>query len=288
MPTSDQKLQQKKKAEAFLALHSRPEPLLLANVWDAASARIIEDAGFPAIATSSAGIAFALGHPDGQKISRGEMLAAVALIAQSVAVPVSADAEAGYGDRPDDAAQTAKEVIEAGAIGMNFEDATGQASKPLADLPLQVERIQAIRETGEKYGVPLVINARTDVYLLQVGDPAGRYDEALRRMSAYRDAGAGCVFVPGLQDVATITRFVKDLQCPVNILAGAGSPTVSELAAAGVKRISLGSSPMRAGLGMLRRVAQELKTKGTYGWLEGAPPHAEINLLMSKKSKSTH
>jgi 2-methylisocitrate lyase-like PEP mutase family enzyme len=272
--------EQRQKAEEFRKLHTEGDVLLLPNVWDVASARVIEDAGFPAIATSSAGIAFAKGFPDGQKIPPEQMLAVIADMARAVNVPVTADAEAGYGNRPEDAALTARGVIEAGAVGMNFEDATGDADRPLFDLPLQVERIQAIRETGERLGVPLVINARTDVYLLQIGDPAGRYDEALRRMSAFRDAGADCVFVPGVVDVATITRFVGDLRCPMNILAGAGSPSVAEFKRAGVRRISLGSGPMRAGLGALRRVAEELKKQGTYSGLSDAPSHAEMNRLM--------
>jgi 2-methylisocitrate lyase-like PEP mutase family enzyme len=272
--------EQRQKAEEFRKLHTEGDVLLLPNVWDVASARVVEDAGFPAIATSSAGIAFAQGFPDGQKIPPERMLAVIADIAKAVNVPVTADVEAGYGNRPEDAALTARRVIEAGAVGMNFEDATGDAAHPLFDLPVQVQRIRAIRETGERLGVPLVINARTDVYLLQLGDPAGRYDEALRRMSSFRDAGADCVFVPGVVDVATISRFVGDLRCPMNILAGPGSPSVAELKRAGVRRISLGSGPMRAGLGALRSLAEELKTQGTYSGLSDAPSHAEMNRLM--------
>jgi 2-methylisocitrate lyase-like PEP mutase family enzyme len=272
--------EQRQKAEEFRKLHTEGDVLLLPNVWDVASARVVEDAGFPAIATSSAGIAFAQGFPDGQKIPPERMLAVIADIAKAVNVPVTADVEAGYGNRPEDAALTARRVIDAGAVGMNFEDATGDAAHPLFDLPVQVQRIRAIRETGERLGVPLVINARTDVYLLQLGDPAGRYDEALRRMSSFRDAGADCVFVPGVVDVATISRFVGDLRCPMNILAGLGSPSVAELKGAGVRRISLGSGPMRAGLGALRSLAEELKTQGTYSGLSDAPSHAEMNRLM--------
>ncbi len=269
------------KAEAFRAMHARPEPLVLVNVWDVASARIIEDLGFPAIATTSAGIAFAKGFPDGQKIHPDEMIAEIARIAQAVKVPVTADAEAGYGDTPEHSARTAHDAITAGAVGMNFEDATGHPEAPLADLNLQVERIHAIRESARKVGVPLVLNARTDVYLLQVGEPATRYDETVKRLRAYRDAGADCVFAPGVRDPQTIRRLVSDLACPVNILAAPGSPSVAELKAFGVKRISLGSGPMRAALGLLRRLAQEVKSEGTYSNMDGAPSHAEMNQLMS-------
>ncbi|MFZ0800693.1 MAG: isocitrate lyase/phosphoenolpyruvate mutase family protein [Terriglobales bacterium] len=268
------------KANAFRALHHGGKVLVLPNVWDVASARIIEDAGFPAIATTSAGIAFSLGYPDGQKISRLEMLARVARIARAVKVPVTADAEAGYGDRPEDAAQTAREVIEAGAVGMNFEDGTEDPQHPLIDLSLQLEKIHAIREAALKSGVLLVLNARTDVYLSQVGAPETRYDHALQRLRAYRDAGADCVFAPGVQDAATIARLVKDIQCPLNILAGPGSLSLSELEKLGVARVSLGSAPMRATLGLMRRMADELKVSGTYHALEGAPAHGDVNKMM--------
>ncbi|HLZ42104.1 MAG TPA: isocitrate lyase/phosphoenolpyruvate mutase family protein [Candidatus Sulfotelmatobacter sp.] len=279
-------LEQKEKAEALRALHLGKEPLVLPNVWDVASARIVEDAGFPALATTSAGIAFAAGFPDGEKISAEQMLAAVAQIASGVRIPVTADVEAGYGTKPEDAARTARGVIEAGAVGMNFEDASGNAERPLIDLPLQVQRIRAIRETCNELSIPLVLNARTDVYLLQVGDPVKRYDEALRRLRAFREAGADCVFLPGVRDAETIRRLVADVGCPVNLLAGPGSPSVAALAALGVKRISLGSGPMRSAMGLLRRLAAEIKTKGTYASMEGAPSHAEMNALMKSNSEN--
>lgn len=277
--------EQKNKAERFRALHTGSEALLLPNAWDVASARIVEECGFPAVATTSAGIAFSLGYADGQKISKEEMFAAVARIAKAVKVPVTADVESGYGNRPEDAAQTARAVIEAGAVGMNLEDTTADPDLSLAELSVQLEKIYAVREAASGLKVPLVLNARTDVYLLQVGDPPNRYDEAVRRVSAFRDAGADCVFVPGVRDVATIRRLVADLCCPVNILAVPGSPSVTELRALGVARVSLGSGPMRAAIGLFRRLAEELKTSGTYSAMEGAPSHAEINELMNSSQR---
>jgi 2-methylisocitrate lyase-like PEP mutase family enzyme len=273
--------EQRKKAEAFLALHAGQGAVLLPNVWDVASARIVEEAGFQAIATTSAGIAFAQGFPDGQKIPAERMITSIAQIAAAVRMPITADVEAGYGQRPEDAGRTAHNVIDAGAVGMNFEDATGDPDHLLTELTLQLERIHAIREAAENSGVPLVLNARTDVYLLQIGDPATRYDEAVRRLAAFRDTGADCVFVPGVRDRETIGRIVADLKCPVNILGVPGSPSVPELIKLGVKRISLGSGPMRASLGFLRRLADEVKSSGTYQLMEGAPSHAEMNKLMS-------
>jgi 2-methylisocitrate lyase-like PEP mutase family enzyme len=275
-------MDQQEKAELFRGLHSNGRVLLLPNVWDVASARIIEESGFEAIATTSAGIAFSLGYPDGQRISRQEMLAVVARIARGVNVPVTADVEAGYGNGPEDAAQTARAVIAAGAIGMNLEDVDGESGQSLVDLPLQLEKIRAVREAAESLAVPLVLNARTDVYLLQVGDPAKRYGEAVRRLRAFRDAGADCVFLPGVRDAATIGRLVADLQCPLNILAGPDSPPVPELQKLGVARASLGSGPARAALGLLRRVADEVRTKGTYTAMEDAPSHAEMNRILQR------
>ena len=272
---------QKSKAHAFRAMHRGDKALVLANVWDVASARIMEEAGFGAIATTSAGVAFSLGYPDGEKISREEMLARIGRISRAVKVPVTADVEAGYGNRPEDAARTAGDVIEAGAVGMNLEDGTEDSQHPLVDLSQQLEKIRAIRETALRSGVLLVLNARTDVYLNEVGPPEKRYDETVWRLAAFRDAGADCVFVPGLRDMEIIRRLAKDLECPVNILAGPGSPSIAELEAAGVARVSLGSGPMRATLGLLRRMAEELKSSGTYHALEGAPPHGEMNRLLS-------
>jgi 2-methylisocitrate lyase-like PEP mutase family enzyme len=279
--------EQTKKAEAFRRMHTHGDVLVLPNVWDLASARIIEDAGFPAIATTSAGIAFVHGFPDGQKIPAEQMFAAVAKIASRVDVPVTADVESGYGSTPEDAARTARAVVDAGAVGMNFEDATGDPARPLFDLSLQLERIRAIRETSRQLGVPLVLNARTDVYLAQVGDPSGRYDEAARRLSSYRDAGADCVFVPGVRDPETIRRIVEQLRCPVNILAVPGGPSLSELSGMGVRRVSLGSGPMRAAMGVLLRLADELKTSGTYSQIESAPSHAQMNELMKPRATTT-
>ena len=273
--------EQNTKANAFRALHRGGRILVLPNVWDVASARIIEDAGYSAVATTSAGVAFSLGYPDGQKISREEMLARVARIARAVRIAVSADVEAAYGSRPEDAARTAQAVIDAGAVGMNLEDGTGNPTSPLVELSLQLEKIRAIRETALKAGVLLVLNARTDVYLDQVGRPEVRYFEAMNRILAYRDAGADCLFVPGVRDVETIGKLAADVKAPLNILAGPGSPPIPTLQSLGVARVSLGSGPMRATLGLLRRMAEELKLAGTYANLEGAPAHSELNKLLS-------
>src|SRR5215468_6753416 len=219
----------KSKAMAFRAMHRSGKILVLPNAWDVASARVFEDAGFGAIATTSGGVAFSLGYPDGQKISREEMLARAGRMARAAKVSVTADVEAGYGFGPEDAARTAAEVIAAGVVGMNLEDATGDLEHPLVGLPVQLERIRAVKAAALKTGVLLVLNARTDVFLAKVGEPAGRYDESAKRLLAYRDAGADCVFLPGIVERETIGRMVREVQCPVNILVGPGSPTIAEL-----------------------------------------------------------
>jgi len=268
------------KAIQFRQLHRGPGVLLLPNAWDVASARIFEEAGFPAIATTSAGIAFSLGYPDGQRISREEMIARVARIVRAVRVPVSADIEAGYGMTVEDAARTTRELIEAGAIGMNLEDASDRRDQPLLSLELAVEKIKAVRETAAQLRAPIVLNARTEVYLLPGGNPDADYAEAVRRLVAFRDAGADCVFAPGLKDAATIGRLVKDVACPLNILAAPGTPSITELEKLGVARVSVGSGFMRATLGLLRRAAEELKAAGTYSTLTEAMPYVDVNKML--------
>ena len=209
------------------------------------------------------------------------MLARAGRIARAVKVPVTADVEAGYGFEPEDASRTATEVIAAGVVGMNLEDATGDPAHPLVDLPVQLERIRAVKAAALKTGILLVLNARTDVYLAKVGEAAARYDESARRLLAYRDAGADCVFLPGVADRETIARIARDVECPVNILVGPGSPTIAELQDLGVARVSIGSSAMRATLGLVKRIAEELKTAGTYTSLEGDIPYADVNRMLS-------
>jgi 2-methylisocitrate lyase-like PEP mutase family enzyme len=275
---------QARKAEVLRKLHGSPRILVLANAWDVASARIIEEAGFPAIATTSAGIAASLGYPDGQKITREEMLDVVGRIARAVHVPVTADLEAGYGLAIEDMTETAKAMVHAGAVGMNLEDVTGSDESSLVDVPLQVEKIRAIRKVGELLGVPLVLNARTDIYLMPIGPPETRFERTVERLRAYHQAGADCLFVPGLRDEETIAKLVQALRAPLNILATAGCPTIRKLEQMGVSRVSTGSGVMRATLGLTRRVAKELMELGTYtSMLDGAVPFGEMNAMLARE-----
>lgn len=276
---------QVQKAEELRKLHHGPRTLVLPNVWDVASARVVEELGYPAVATSSAGVAFALGYPDGQRVSRDAMLEVVARIARSVRVPVTADMEAGYGTTVEDMAETAKALVAAGAVGLNLEDVTGDTESSQVETELQVRKIRMIREVSAKLGVPLVINARTDIYLMPIGPEATRFERTVERLRAYRDAGADCLFAPGLSDRGTIEKLVKAVAAPLNILASAGCPALTELEKIGVARVSVGSGMMRATLGLVRRIGKELMEAGTYSALfEGAVPFAEVNRLLVRRT----
>jgi len=272
------------KAQQLRKLHSGPKMLVLPNAWDVASARIVEDLGFPAIATTSAGIAATLGYPDGQKISREEMLGVVARISRAVHLPVTADIEAGYGMTVDDMTQTVKAVVAAGAVGINLEDVTGSDESSQVDLALQLEKIRAIRKATESLGVPLVLNARTDIYLIPIGPPESRFERTVERLRAYREAGADCLFAPGLRDAETIAELVRALNGPLNILITTGAPTLRELEKMGVARASAGSGVMRATLGLTRRIAKEMMEAGTYtAMLDGAVPFAEMSEMLARE-----
>jgi 2-methylisocitrate lyase-like PEP mutase family enzyme len=272
------------KAVDFRLRHRGIGVLLLPNAWDVASARVLEEVGFSAIATTSAGIAFSLGYPDGQRISREEMMARIGRIARAVQVPVTADVEWGYGSTAEEIARTTREVIETGAVGMNLEDTSGRADQPLLPLEQVLEKIKAVRETAAALRVPIVVNARTDVYLLEGGNPDADYAEAVRRLVAVRDAGADCVFAPGLKDAETIGRLVKDVACPVNILAVPGTPSIEELGKLGVARVSVGSGFMRATLGALRAMGEELKNAGTYSALANGIPYKDLNEILERRA----
>ena len=270
----------REKAEALRRLHIEGPMLVLPNAWDAGSARIFVEAGFPALATTSAGIAFSLGYRDGERISRDEMLAAVSRITRRISVPITADMEAGYGTTPTAVGETVRRLIDAGAVGMNLEDRMEE--KHLIDFQLAVERVGAARAAADATGVRLVLNARTDAFEAPELPRDQRLAEAVRRGNAFRDAGADSVFVPFVGDRGTIEQLVQQIRAPVNILGTPNGPTLKELAALGVRRVTFGSAPMRATLGLVRRMAREWKEKGTYGTLEAyGIPFAELQQLFA-------
>ena len=275
-------------ARRFLELHRGPKILVLPNAWDVASARVFEDAGFPAIGTTSAGVAFSLGYPDGQKIPRAEMLAAVRRIADAVDVPVTADLEAGFGSTPEEVAETARELIAAGAVGMNLEDGVEGKPELLADMNRQKEIILAVLGVAASARVPLVLNARTDIFLYGIGPAETRLARAMDRLNAYRAGGAQSLFAPGVKDKETILQLTRGVTGPLNILATAGTPPVADLHQLGVARVSVGSGPMRGALGFLGRMARQLRDEGLFTLMtDGALPYADANqLVQSKRGRS--
>jgi 2-methylisocitrate lyase-like PEP mutase family enzyme len=274
---------QKEKATQFQGFHQGPPLLVLPNVWDAASARIIEQAGFRAIATTSSGVAAALGYSDGQHMSREMMIDAVARITQVVECPVTVDIEAGYGRSIQEVLQTIKAVIMTGAVGINIEDSLKQQEKALVDIAYQVELIKALRELATSMDVPFVINARVDVFLLAIGEPESRFEHTVQRANAYLQAGADCIYPIGILDRSLIADLVKAINGPINILGGPPVPPLPELAQLGVARVSLAGNLMRSVLGHLRAVAQELHESGTYTRMSAeALSGAEFRSLFTK------
>lgn len=273
---------QRTRAETFLAMHSAPELLVLCNTSDVATSRIVVEAGFSAVATSSAGVAWLLGYPDGEVISRDDMLSMVRRIADGVDVPVTADMEGGYGAAPENVAETVRQTMAAGAVGLNIEDAdhAGGRSAPLLDFDLSVDRIKAGREASAAGGIHMVINARTDGFL-KGGSGDETFAEAVRRGNAYAGAGADCIFVPGVRDAETIVALCREIDAPVNILAGAPSPPLPQMKELGVARVSIGGLLSLATGTLARNIARELLDAGTYGFAKDVMLHPEMNKLMA-------
>jgi 2-methylisocitrate lyase-like PEP mutase family enzyme len=263
------------KANLFRSLHVPGRPLLLANAWDAASARVVEAAGAPAVATTSAGVAWSLGAQDGDLLGREAAAELIARVTSAVEVPVTADIEGGY----DDVALTVRGVIDAGAVGVNLEDADHTGAAPLLPVEHQAARLSAARQAADQAGIPLFVNARIDTYLRGAGD----LGETLDRAAAYIEAGADGIFVPGLTDLASIATLTEKLTAPLNVMAGPGAPSVAALAERGVARISLGSSVAQAAYAVARRAATELFGPGTYAELTGALDYSELNTLLGTR-----
>ncbi len=270
---------QVEKAEVFRGLHNRKDILVLPNAWDVPSARVFEDEGFPAVATSSAGMLVSLGYPDGEEIPPKEFDAAIRRIARVLSIPLSADVVGGFGDTPEGVARSVKAVIRAGAVGINIEDFVHSAKK-LLSVEKQKARLRELIRLREVLKIPFVINARTDALRYALGDDDKKMEEAIRRAEAYRDLGADCVYPMGLTDSASISRFVHALDFPTNVMVRKGLPTVSELKRLGVARVSFGPAASYAAMGLLRRASMEVREKGTFDLLtEGAITFDELNSL---------
>jgi 2-methylisocitrate lyase-like PEP mutase family enzyme len=272
---------QAQRAEAFAALHRSGVPLLLPNAWDAGSAAVIASGGAAAIATTSAGVAWSLGLADGGGLG-GERCAAVVerVVAVVDDLPVSADVEDGYGTEPAAVAATVTAVVRAGAVGLNIEDRPGRNGATLYTPAEQAERIAAARAVARRLGVPFWINARTDTYLAAVGPEERRLAETLERADAYAAAGADSLFVPGVADLDTIAELVAG-PLPLNVMAWAGMPSVTELAGVGVCRISLGSAVAQAAYALAARATEELLVAGTYDTTAAGLAYVDLNALLS-------
>ena len=274
------KSQLKRRAETLAAMHRAPGIVVLPNAWDVISACMLVEAGYKAIATTSGGCAFSLGYPDGEKIPRREMVAAIRRIAHGVPVPVTADMEAGYGSSAEDVAETVRQTLKAGAVGINIEDGDKTNPGKLIGFESAVERIRAARAAAAEAGIPMVINARTDGF--HYGDSAEIFDDAVRRANAYLAAGADCAFVPFVRDGALIGRLAAAIEGPMNVLAGPGTPPVPELAKLGVKRVTVGSNITKATLLTIKRAAEELQGPGSYEFARGAPGQPEVHRILAK------
>lgn len=270
------------KARLLRGLHERGT-VVLPNAWDAASAALLAAAGASAIATTSGGIAWALGRQDGEGLTRTEMAEAVLRIAAAVDVPVTADVEGGYGAEPADVSATVSAIIDAGAVGANIEDS--RAGGSLFSRADQCDRLRAARAAADSSGVSdFFINARTDVFLFGIGNPAGRLDETLDRAGDYAKAGADLLFVPGLLELPALSSLVASAPLPVNVMAAPGGPTITELREIGVRRITVGTGIAQAAYGVAQRAARELLNAGTYAELRPGISFAELNQLFSERA----
>jgi 2-methylisocitrate lyase-like PEP mutase family enzyme len=271
--------EQARKAALFRALHRGPRLLLLANAWDALSARLVVEAGFPAVATTSGGLAWALGYRDGEVALWPDVVAATARIARVVDVPVSADIEGGYGETPDAITRSIDDIVAAGAVGVNLED--GLRRPPfIRTIEDATARIAAAREAVHSIGVPVVINARTDLWVRNIGDEASRFEEAVARGRAYLAAGADCFYPISLRCPMTLGRLVQALGgAPVNIKVRAGSPSVAELEALGVARASTATALTLTIIDRIRELARELRATGRFDAIDPKTGHPEAQLL---------
>lgn len=252
------------KAKRFEDLHSANDAFIMANAWSAGSAVLLEEAGIEAIGTTSAGIAFSHALPDYKgELSFDTALNETARIVKAVSVPVSMDAENGYGHSSESVFENMIQIALTGVVGAGIEDYTGDSENPLYDIELAAERIQSAKQAVQDLGYPFTLTARAECYLTGHPDP---FSESVRRVNRYRESGADCLFVPGIKNIETIKALVEEVNGPVSVVMGlSGSPvTVAELKEAGVVRISIGGSLARATFGLVRRAAQEMVDKGTF------------------------
>jgi 2-methylisocitrate lyase-like PEP mutase family enzyme len=268
--------EQYSKGQIFKQLHQTDELFVMPNAWNAGSARMLAAEGFKAIGTTSAGIAFGLGIPDYEGLlSRDDALDEARRIVGRINIPVSVDAENGYGHDPETVAETIRLVAKTGAVGANIEDYATTNQSNLYDFELAVERIKAARAAADSLDIPFTLTARAECYLVGHPDP---FTESVKRANAYREVGADCLFVPGIKDVRTIAAMVKEIDGPINVVMGlVGEPiSVKQLADLGVRRVSIGGSLARATFGMIRKAAKEIQQKGSFEYAKQQIPDSEL------------
>jgi 2-methylisocitrate lyase-like PEP mutase family enzyme len=271
---------QQEKAAAFRALHERAGVFIIPNAWDAGSAKLLASLGFEALATTSLGLANALGKVDGTgAVSRDELLANCAQIAQATSLPVSADLENCYADEPRAAARTITLAAEAGVVGGSIEDATGDEAKPIYDLSLSVERVHAAVEAARALPFPFVLTARADGLLHGQRD----LEDIIRRLQAFEKAGADVLYAPGLRELAAVRTVTSAVRKPVNVVMSSGDPaiTAAQLADAGVRRISVGGALSRLAFAAVMKAAQEMKTQGGFTWVASTMPTKEVKRIFT-------
>jgi 2-methylisocitrate lyase-like PEP mutase family enzyme len=265
-------------ARQFAALHGTP-PLVLPNAWDAGTARLVERAGAKAVATTSGGVDWSLGLPDGGGMDRERVARVLRDIVRVVSVPVTADIETGYGETLDELAATIQLVLEAGVVGVNLEDSGGDPLYPPEEM---ADRIRTARATADDFGVPLFINARTDVYF----GGSGERDDALNRASVYTEAGASGIFLPGVFDLDLLRDLTAAIELPVNVMVGPRSAPIADLAAAGVRRASIGTRLLLSAYAHIEQAARELLEQGTYTSYAGALAYPDVNALFAGQGDS--
>lgn len=269
---------QTEKGLAFKSLHERPGCFVMPNPWDAGTAHLLAGFGFEALATTSAGFAFSIGRRDGEgALSRDDVLENARVIIEATDLPVSADLEGGFGDAPEAVAKTIAEAARVGLVGGSIEDATGRKDDPIHAFDLSVARVKAAVAAARALPFPFMLTARAENFSYGRPDLA----DTIRRLQAYQDAGADVLYAPGLKTVEDIRSIVQAVDRPVNVVVGlhAASWTVEELAALGVKRISLGSSLSRAALGAVLRAVSEIKDRGSFDFVGDTVPYSKINGL---------
>jgi len=276
---------QAEKAQRFVALHARPGAFVIPNPWDVGTARILAGLGFEALATTSAGLAFSLGRRDGEgAVSREEAIEHARTIVDATPLPVSADLENGFGDAPEAVAATVAMAAQVGLAGCSIEDASGRPERPIYERAHAIERVAAAVEAARASAFPFVLTARAENFLHGRPD----LDDTIARLQAFEAAGADVLYAPGLRDLEMIRQVCAALSKPVNVLmALPGMPlSVEQLAAAGVRRISLGSALSRAALGAVLRAAREIRAHGTFGFIDAAAPSGEIEDFMQPGTRS--